>query len=314
MSWQDIEVVNDASGAPGAAPERGGARSGQRSRHHLDAPVDLARHDGRDGLRGGRMLRAHQVADIRAAEEALAATLPAGEPMRRAARGLADGLDHVAAGEVVLMLIGPGNNGGDALWAAVHLRDRGVRVDLCLLDPEKVHAGGLAAAVAAGARVVEAPSDQRHCLDAMFGIGARPGLVGKAAEWAEWIAGARPYTIAVDVPSGVDVDHGTRPDTCVVADATITFGTYKNALLVNPAAGAAGWNGTALAQPSTSAWQSTCQRPRSRRSRPTTDTCCSRRSTGCETLRATSTPAGSSASRQAPRSTQAPRTCASPVR
>ncbi len=194
------------------------------------------------------MLTAHLVADIRAAEEALATTLPDGELMRRAARGLADHLALAAPGGLILMLIGPGNNGGDALYAAVHLLDRGVRVDLCLLDEAKVHSDGLAAAVAAGAQVVDAPSGQRLCLDAVFGIGARPGLEGKAAEWASWIAEHGPHVIAVDVPSGIDVDGATLPSTYVKADGTITFGTYKNGLLVTPASGAAGWNGTALAE------------------------------------------------------------------
>ncbi|MET0932061.1 MAG: NAD(P)H-hydrate dehydratase [Aeromicrobium sp.] len=194
------------------------------------------------------MLRAHLVADVRAAEESLAAGLPEGELMRRASRGLADALDHLGAGELVVMLVGPGNNGGDALYAAVHLLDRGVRVDLCLLDDQKVHADGLAAARAAGAQVVEAPTRQRHCLDAVLGIGARAGLSGRAAAWSEWIAETRPRTVAVDVPSGVDVDGATLPGEHVTADATITFGTYKNALLVGPAAGAAGRAGSAIPQ------------------------------------------------------------------
>lgn len=187
------------------------------------------------------MLTAHLVADIRAAEESLAATLPDGELMRRAARGLADHLELIPAGDVVVMLIGPGNNGGDALYAAVHLLDRGVRVDLCLLDDAKVHADGLAAAQAAGAEVVDEPSGQRWCLDAIFGIGARPGLEGKAAEWAEWIAETDPYTVAVDVPSGIGVDTATLSSVYVTADSTIAFGTYKNALLATPAESAAGF-------------------------------------------------------------------------
>lgn len=186
------------------------------------------------------MLTAHLVADIRAAEEALAATLPDGELMLRASKGLADHLDFISPGDLVLMLIGPGNNGGDALYAAVHLLDRGVRVDLCLLDEAKVHAGGLAAALAAGAQIVDAPSGQRLCVDAVFGIGARPGLTGKEAEWAEWIAEHGPHTVAVDVPSGVDVDGATLPSSYVKADSTITFGTYKNGLLATPSTIAAG--------------------------------------------------------------------------
>lgn len=182
------------------------------------------------------MLTARLVDDIRAAEASLAATLPEGELMHRAARGLADHLEFIAPGELALMLIGPGNNGGDALYAAVHLLDRGVRVDLCLLDAATVHAKGLAAATAAGAQVVEAPTGQRICIDAVFGIGGRPGLTGKAAEWADWIAEHRPHTVAVDVPSGVDVDGATLVDDRVIARQTVTFGTYKVALLVGPAA------------------------------------------------------------------------------
>ena len=186
------------------------------------------------------MLTAHRVADIRAAEEALMATVPEGELMQRAARGLADALDVIPAGDLVVVLVGPGNNGGDALFAATHLLDRGVRVDLCLLDDQKVHAAGLAAATAAGAHVVAAPTEQRWCLDAVLGIGARPGLSGRAADWAHWVAEHHPFTVAVDVPSGVDVDGGTVPGAFVRADATVTFGTYKTALLAGPAATAAG--------------------------------------------------------------------------
>ncbi|MEO6471728.1 MAG: NAD(P)H-hydrate epimerase [Aeromicrobium sp.] len=186
------------------------------------------------------MLRAHSVAQIRAAEEELAATLPPGTLMARAALGLAEHLDDIPAGDLVLMLIGPGNNGGDALFAAVHLRDRGVRVDLCLLDSDTVHAEGLSAALAAGAQIVEEPTAQRLCVDAIFGIGARPGLTGKAASWAQWIAATEPEVFAVDVPSGVDVDGGTLPEVYVKADTTITFGTDKAALLVNPAAAVSG--------------------------------------------------------------------------
>ena len=142
MSWQDIEVVTDQAGAPSFALHGAAEARAKELGITSDAPVDLARHHRGDGLRGGRVLTAHTVADIRAAEEALMATLPEGELMQRAARGLADALDVIPAGELVVALIGPGNNGGDALYAATHLLDRGVRVDLCLLDDEKVHRDG----------------------------------------------------------------------------------------------------------------------------------------------------------------------------
>lgn len=186
------------------------------------------------------MLIAHTVEQIREAEEALAARTGWDALMQRAARGLADALEGIPTGEVVLVLVGPGNNGGDALFAATHLIDRGVRVDLCLLDPDRVHPAGLAAARAAGATVVETPTDQRYCIDAMFGIGARPGLHGRAAAWAGWIADQKPWTAAVDVPSGLAVDAATADGAHVSADLTVTFGTYKPALLIDPAASACG--------------------------------------------------------------------------
>lgn len=184
------------------------------------------------------MLRAHAVDDVRAAESALMARLPDGELMRRAARGLADALDHVPTGELLLVLVGPGDNGGDALFAATHLLDRGVRVDLCLLDPDRVHAQGLAAARDAGARIVDRPDGHRFVLDGLLGIGARPGLSGRAAELADVVRGAD--VTAVDVPSGVDVDTGEAPGPHVEATRTVTFGTFKTAGLVDPAASVGG--------------------------------------------------------------------------
>jgi hydroxyethylthiazole kinase-like uncharacterized protein yjeF len=188
------------------------------------------------------VLTAHRVADIRTAEAAEMASLPDGELMQRAVRGLAAELVDIPAGDLVVVLAGPGENGGDALYAAAQLRDRGVRVDLALDDPQRVHAAALAAAVAAGAAVVDAPSGQPWCIDGMFGIGSRAGLSGRAAEWAEWARANNVRTIAVDVPSGIDVDGGTLPGpgSYVTAERTVTFGTHKVGLLAGPAADVAG--------------------------------------------------------------------------
>lgn len=186
------------------------------------------------------MLSGHTVAQVRDAEGRLARETGWDALMQRAARGLADALDDVPAGDVVVVLVGPGNNGGDALFAAAHLLDRGVRVDLALLDPDAVHAEGLAAARAAGAQLVDGPGAQRWCLDALFGIGARAGLEGRAADWARWTHETSAHVVAVDVPSGVDVDTGAAPGAHVRADRTVTFGTYKVCSLVGPAADAGG--------------------------------------------------------------------------
>lgn len=185
------------------------------------------------------MLRAYDVAEARRAEEVLLAQVPDGALMQRAARGLADGLyarvEH-AVDKRVAMLVGSGNNGGDALYAAVHLADRGVPVALLLTDPEQVHSDALRAALGAGARVVEDLRGHRLVVDAVVGIGGQPGLRGPAVTWRQVLEDERPYVVAVDVPSGVDVDGATVPEPAIRADTTYTFGTYKPCLLAGPAA------------------------------------------------------------------------------
>ncbi len=79
----------------------------------------------------------HTADEIRAAEAPLLASLPAGELMGRAASGLAERLASELrerrggfSGGQVLLAVGAGNNGGDALWAAVTLLGRGGRVSV----------------------------------------------------------------------------------------------------------------------------------------------------------------------------------------
>lgn len=182
------------------------------------------------------MISSHLVEDVRRAEESAAARDGWDTLMQRAARGLADELlTLIPADEVPVVLVGPGNNGGDALFAAAHLVDAGREVDVCLLDPDAAHAAGLAAAAVAGARVIPAPTTHRWVVDAMFGIGARPGLSGIAAEWARWARESDAEVVAVDLPSGIDVDHGTLPGVAFEARHTVTFGTHKVGGLLAPA-------------------------------------------------------------------------------
>ncbi|WP_229051823.1 NAD(P)H-hydrate epimerase [Aeromicrobium sp. Leaf350] len=187
------------------------------------------------------MLRAHDVAAVRAAEEAAARAVGWDALMQQAADALADVLLEVLPpGRTPVVLVGPGNNGGDALFAAARLRERGRPVNVCLLDPDHAHEAGLAAARAVGVGEVTEPHGHTVVVDGLLGIGARAGLTGRAAEWARWQAETRPFTVAVDVPSGVGVDDGTTPGPHLVADHTVTFGSYKTGLLLGPAADAAG--------------------------------------------------------------------------
>jgi hydroxyethylthiazole kinase-like uncharacterized protein yjeF len=190
------------------------------------------------------MLRAHAVEDVRRAEAAVMARLPEGALMQRAAAGLAAAvLDLLGGGygRRVLLLVGPGDNGGDALWAGARLAARGVRVEALLLA-DRVHESGLAALDAAGGRATRDLADLDPApdvvVDGIVGIGGRPGLRPDAVGALEAYAGVP--VVAVDVPSGVDVDTGRLDGPHVRADLTVTFGTHKVAHLVDPAARAAG--------------------------------------------------------------------------
>jgi hydroxyethylthiazole kinase-like uncharacterized protein yjeF len=183
----------------------------------------------------------YSVEQVRAAEEALMATLPDGALMARAASGLAVEcarlLDRVYGARVAL-LVGAGNNGGDALYAGAALARRGAEVRALLLVPDRAHPRGLAALRAAGGRPVPALPDELGgadlVVDGIVGIGGKGGLRGAAGALA---AAARDVpTVAVDVPSGVDADTGAVEGEAIRADVTVTFGALKAGLLVGAGA------------------------------------------------------------------------------
>src|SRR3954451_14584233 len=102
------------------------------------------------------MRSAHTVEQVRAAERALMATLPEGALMQRAAAGLAAAvLDLLgrAYGAHVVLLVGGGDNGGDALYAGARLARRGCRVSAWLLS-DHPHAEGLDDFRRAGGRTI----------------------------------------------------------------------------------------------------------------------------------------------------------------
>jgi ADP-dependent NAD(P)H-hydrate dehydratase / NAD(P)H-hydrate epimerase len=196
------------------------------------------------------MIAAYPVAEVRAAEAALMATLLPGTLMQRAAAGLAAVCADVLGGPYgarVVLLVGTGDNGGDTLYAGARLARRGARVDALLLGGERTHAGGLAAFRRAGGHVIDDPEDlpglaaMAHlALDGIVGIGGKPGLRPDAATALQTVTEAGPVIVAVDVPSGIDVDSGEAPASHVRAHVTVTFGTAKIGLLVDPGAEAAG--------------------------------------------------------------------------
>ena len=169
---------------------------------------------------------------IRAAEAPLLAGLPDGVLMRRAAYGLAT----VIAGELrtrtggvagrrVCAVVGSGDNGGDALWAAVFLRRRGAAADAVLLNPDRTHAASLRAFRSAGGRIVEKVSAATDLvIDGVVGISGSGPLRDNAAQV---FAGVTAPIVAVDIPSGLDVHTGAQPGAAVQAVLTVTFGGLK---------------------------------------------------------------------------------------
>ncbi|MDI2126850.1 NAD(P)H-hydrate dehydratase [Yinghuangia seranimata] len=201
------------------------------------------------------MRQAHSVEQVRAAEGALMAKLPDGTLMQRAAAGLAAscaGLLGRVYGSRVVLLVGSGDNGGDALYAGERLARRGARVDAVLLSPERAHTAGLAALRAAGGRDHRAAEAEGLTgilalidtadlvLDGIVGIGGRGALRAPADVLAGAAHRARALVVAVDLPSGVDADTGAVAGPAVRADVTVTFGTHKPGLLVDPGATHAG--------------------------------------------------------------------------
>lgn len=205
---------------------------------------------------------------IRAAEEPL---LASGVPlMERAAHQVAGRVADVlrtragaVAGGRVVVLVGAGNNGGDGLHAAARLAARGARV-LAVLLAERAHAGGLAAARAAGVDVVACPGKDRPAaapdvprlaqvavareslaahvvVDALCGTGGRGALRGAAARVVREVnrgrasATAPPFVVAVDVPSGIGVDDGVVPGPVLAADLVLACGGPVAGLLLPPA-------------------------------------------------------------------------------
>lgn len=99
----------------------------------------------------------HTADQVRAAEAAMMRTVGDGVLMRRAAAGLAHHVREFLGatyGRRVVLLVGAGDNGGDALWAGAELRRRGAHVTAVLLAPDRAHPAGLAALRAARGRVL----------------------------------------------------------------------------------------------------------------------------------------------------------------
>lgn len=166
-------------------------------------------------------------AEIRAIEEAHGTQ----GLMERAGLAAAElAADIAEAGRPILVLAGPGNNGGDALVAARHLKYRWHAVELVFsgdagrLQPDARAA--LDAWLACGGTLrAEIPPGRDYGLiiDGLFGIGLKRSLDARHADLVERINTLPAPVLALDLPSGLEADSGRALGPAVVADHTLTF-------------------------------------------------------------------------------------------
>ncbi|AGF73718.1 bifunctional ADP-dependent NAD(P)H-hydrate dehydratase/NAD(P)H-hydrate epimerase [Corynebacterium halotolerans] len=194
------------------------------------------------------MSYAYPVADIRAAEQVLLdAQSEPDELMRQAAHAVALAAKAMCAAEPdliqqlqatddrILLLVGAGGNGGDALYAGAELAAGGRGVDAVLLGRDgRVHERALTAFKEADGEVLEGlPMDVRPyrlIIDGILGLGGAGGLGEKTATWLELVTMFWIPVLAVDVPSGINADTGALPP-------EVTTDLPNLALGVDPAAG-----------------------------------------------------------------------------
>ncbi len=200
-------------------------------------------------------------ADMRAIEAAAdAGGLPYADMMYLAGHSVAAAAEELLDGApaIVVVLIGPGSNGGDGLVASLALADAGhiIRALVWRRDPGD---GLLAEAAANGAIEIlgaDAPeatetlagwlAEADLVVDALLGTGTDRPIDGDLAEILDTVSEAvdgepdGPAVLAVDLPSGLDPDSGRIDPHTVPADVTVTFGFPKVGQFTWPGADAVG--------------------------------------------------------------------------
>lgn len=186
--------------------------------------------------------------------------VPGAVLMDQAGRFVADEAERLASGGRVVVLAGPGNNGGDGWVAARHLFARGVpTVVLALKDPSALAGDARAAAESftraaaqlgwrafdggdawrplhsrADLTALLAADTPALVVDALFGTGLGRALEGVAADVVDALTAIAAPILAVDLPSGLPTDGQAPEGPCVRAAATVTFDGRKIAHVTEP--------------------------------------------------------------------------------
>ncbi|WP_417590333.1 NAD(P)H-hydrate dehydratase [Parasphingorhabdus sp.] len=185
-------------------------------------------------LNDGKILTA---AEMKLAEQRLIDSgVSVDQLMRRAGQGAAQIIWRISAHMPTLVLCGPGNNGGDGYVIAQWLHDKGVDVSVAApLDPQ-TEAAQHAKSLWRGKTLALAdakPSAQ--FVDCLFGTGlARAVGDDWFNHWSRLFAGAK-RRVAIDMPSGIESDHGTCFNDVPIFDTTIALGAFKPSHFLEPA-------------------------------------------------------------------------------
>lgn len=199
--------------------------------------------------------------EMRCAEQSVVNTGDTWEGlMDRAGRAVADevlGRLKGASGKRsrrVLTLVGPGNNGGDALVAGRYLREAGLPVTAYLWNRKPVDGDSLARALLEqGGKLLHTEDDAELAVlsrelehadvvvDGLLGMGLIRPLEGRLLEIVCRVNGAHhPLVLAVDLPTGVHADTGEVLGAAIQSRVTVTMALPKRGLYQFPGAGCAG--------------------------------------------------------------------------
>ncbi|MGE0060364.1 MAG: NAD(P)H-hydrate epimerase, partial [Dehalococcoidia bacterium] len=168
--------------------------------------------------------------------------------MANAGHAIADALHEPLGGipaRRIVVLVGPGNNGGDGLVAAKHLSDFGAEVIVYLVAPRSEADPNLQQVRTRDIEVIrldgttdsaydEAIARADAVIDAVLGTGSLRPLEGAAAAALDGLKNRRGLLFAIDLPSGDNADTGEADPHAPRADVTLTLGLAKTGLYTWP--------------------------------------------------------------------------------
>src|SRR4051794_10091649 len=175
---------------------------------------------------------------MRAAEQAaIDAGTRVEDLMERAGAALAEAAYRFAGPLPALVVVGPGNNGGDGYVAARHLAERGMKARIAALAEPTSDAAKWARSGWSGEveQLGDGTAPEPLLIDALFGTGLKRRLEEAVVKQLLRLCDAAMVNLACDLPSGVQTDTGAQLGAVPGADLTVTFGTLKPAHLLHPA-------------------------------------------------------------------------------